>query len=117
MLAVLAIVATCGGSRMIDDGHDPDTIQFLDEDTCISPGDADPGWLIAVIDDEPAVFEATRLALDVMRFDGRPIKLLHATSGEAGKKLLMTTPDIACILLDVVMETDQAGLDLVREIR
>jgi predicted signal transduction protein with EAL and GGDEF domain len=102
---------------MIDDGHDPDTIRFLDEDICISPGDTDPGWLIAVIDDEPAVFEATRLALDVMRFDGRPIKLLHAASGEAGKTLLMTTPDIACILLDVVMETDQAGLDLVREIR
>jgi diguanylate cyclase len=102
---------------MTDDGHDPDTIRFADEDSFVSPGDADPGWLIAVIDDEPAVFEATRLALGGMHFDGRPVTLLHAASGEAGKKLLVTTPDIACVLLDIVMETDHAGLDLVREIR
>ncbi|MEI9983426.1 MAG: hypothetical protein WDN69_09605 [Aliidongia sp.] len=52
-----------------------------------------------------------------MKFEGRPIRLAHAGSAEAGKKLLAATPDIACVLLDVVMESEHAGLDLARQIR
>ena len=104
---------------MTDDGSEDEIIQFLDEDEIdpAVPADEAPPWLVAVIDDEPAVFEATLLALGSMRFDGRPLQLLHATSGEAGKRLLAATPDIACALLDVVMETEHAGLDLARQIR
>src|SRR5579859_4710098 len=108
-----------GTSWMTEGSSDDDTIQFLDEDA-LDPavsGDTEQAWLIAVIDDEPAVFEATQLALAAMKFDGRPIRLIHAGSADAGKILLATTPDIACVLLDVVMESVHAGLDLVRQIR
>jgi len=104
---------------MTEHSSEDEAIQFLDEDVldpAVSGGEEN-WWLVAVIDDEPAVFEATQLALGAMKFDGRPIKLIHAASGDAGKKLLASMPDIACVLLDVVMETEHAGLDLARQIR
>lgn len=76
-----------------------------------------PAWTIAVIDDEPAVFHATQIALEGSLFEGRPIRILYAASAEEGRRLLQETPDIACILLDVVMETEHAGFDLVHDVR
>jgi EAL domain-containing protein (putative c-di-GMP-specific phosphodiesterase class I)/GGDEF domain-containing protein/FixJ family two-component response regulator len=104
---------------MTGDGCDDEAIQFLDEDEPAPATSADQEnfWLVAVIDDETAVFDATELALRGLKFDGRPIRLLQARSAAAGKALLAATPDIACVLLDVVMESDHAGLDLVRAIR
>ncbi len=104
---------------MTEGGSEDEVIRFLDEDgadAAHADGEAAP-WLVAVIDDEPAVFEATQLALGAMKFEGRPINLIHAGSGAAGLRLLAATPDIACVLLDVVMESDHAGLDVARRIR
>ncbi|MEZ5584864.1 MAG: hypothetical protein R3F37_20735 [Candidatus Competibacteraceae bacterium] len=43
--------------------------------------------------------------------------LLHAYSGQQARERLLEHPDIAVTLLDVVMETEQAGLDLISYIR
>ena len=45
------------------------------------------------------------------------MELIGARSAEAGLTLLRDNPDTAVILLDVVMETDDAGLRLARAIR
>jgi diguanylate cyclase (GGDEF)-like protein len=74
-------------------------------------------WLVAVIDDESSVFQSTRLALDGIAFDGRPVHMLYAASAAEGLELLRQNREIACVLLDVVMETDRAGLDLAQAIR
>ncbi len=81
---------------------------------------ADPGappWLVLVADDEPEVHAVTRLALARLRFRDRPVRLLDCASAAEAERILRDTPDIAVILLDVVMETEDAGLQLVRRIR
>lgn len=81
---------------------------------------ADPGgppWLVLVADDEPEVHAVTRLALARLRFRDRPVRLLDCSSAAEAERILRNTPDIAVILLDVVMETEDAGLQLVRRIR
>ncbi len=77
------------------------------------PGD----WLIAVVDDDPDVHEAIKLALARVTIEGRPLRFVHAYSGSEAFALISAQPDIAVALVDVVMETDSAGLDLVERLR
>jgi signal transduction histidine kinase/CheY-like chemotaxis protein len=74
-------------------------------------------WKIAVIDDDLAVHDGTRFALYDYVLNGQKLEILSATSATAGRELLRNNPDIAVVLLDVVMESDEAGLDLVDYIR
>jgi class 3 adenylate cyclase/CheY-like chemotaxis protein len=74
-------------------------------------------WKVLVVDDDAEVHDVTRLALAGLRIDGRAIVLVSARSGQAARTALRADPDIAVVLLDVVMETDDAGLALARWIR
>ncbi len=74
-------------------------------------------WKVMIIDDEPEVHNVTRLVLGNFRFENRGIEFIHAYSGHEAREKLRNTSDLAVMLLDVVMETDQAGLDLVRFVR
>ena len=74
-------------------------------------------WNVLIIDDEKDVHSATRLAIKDLRYKERPLALHSAYSAAEGFELLRQHPDIALILLDVVMETDDAGLRLVERIR
>ncbi|MBV1933199.1 MAG: DUF3369 domain-containing protein [Parvibaculaceae bacterium] len=74
-------------------------------------------WKVLVVDDEPEVHAVTRLALHDFVFSSRPLQLISGYSAKDARVLLKEHADIAVILLDVVMETDHAGLDLVHHIR
>ncbi|WP_425404710.1 DUF3369 domain-containing protein [Hwanghaeella sp.] len=74
-------------------------------------------WKILVVDDEPDIHAITKIALSDFRLDNRGILQLHAYSAKEARSILEENPDIAMLLLDVVMESDGAGLDLVRYIR
>ena len=74
-------------------------------------------WKILIADDEREVHTITRMVLEDYVFEDRGLELLHAYSGRETKKIICETTDIAIILLDVVMETDDAGLNVVRYIR
>jgi len=74
-------------------------------------------WKILIVDDEPDVHSTTRLALRDMRYRGRSLELLSAYSAAEGFAVFSKNPDIAIVLLDVVMETDDAGLRLAGRIR
>lgn len=74
-------------------------------------------WKVLVVDDDPEVHGVTRFVLRNLRLFGRSIRLLHADSAQEACEYLRQHPDIAVALLDVVMETDQAGLELVKFIR
>lgn len=67
------------------------------------------GWKLLVVDDEADVHHVTRLVLGRYRFDGRPVCLLGAWSAAEARVVLASHPDVAVILLDVVMETDDAA--------
>ena len=73
-----------------------------------------PAWKVLIVDDEPEVHQVTRLVLGGFRFDNRPLELLSAHTARAARDLLREHSDIAVMLLDVVMESDVAGLELVR---
>ena len=93
-----------------------DIVQLID-DPREKPADQGPRWKIAVIDDEPAVHDGTRFALTDYRLNGQGLEILSAYSAAEGRELMRATPDVAVVLLDVIMETDTAGLELVEFIR
>lgn len=74
-------------------------------------------WKVLLVDDEPAVHDVSALILADLRFEGRDITLLSAHSGAQARELLARESGIALVLLDVVMETDDAGMALVQHIR
>ncbi|RLT94781.1 DUF3369 domain-containing protein [Ketobacter sp.] len=98
-----------------------DSLLFAEDDT--TPGADTPAeapirpWNILIIDDEEEVHKVSRLVLGKIRFDKRPLHFFHAYSADEAKTVFQQQPDIALALVDVVMETDHAGLDLVDWIR
>jgi two-component sensor histidine kinase len=74
-------------------------------------------WKVLVVDDAEEIRLMTRLSLEGFTHDGRVLELLEADSADQARQLLNAHDDVAVVLLDVVMETDHAGLDLVRWIR
>jgi response regulator RpfG family c-di-GMP phosphodiesterase len=74
-------------------------------------------WTVLIVDDEPAVHKVTQLVMNGFEFDGRQLTFLNAYSAAEARELLSSRHDIALVLLDVVMETEHAGLDLARWIR
>ncbi len=76
-----------------------------------------PAWKVLIVDDEPEVHEVTEMVLADFEFEGRPLDFLHAHSAEQARAELRSHADVAVILLDVVMESEQAGLELVHFIR
>jgi diguanylate cyclase (GGDEF)-like protein len=88
------------------------------EESLQSDGTSDEScWKILIVDDERDVHQSTLLALGRERLCGRPLKFAHAYSSEEAKQILSAGTDYAVILLDVVMENDQAGFELVRYVR
>jgi putative nucleotidyltransferase with HDIG domain len=69
------------------------------------------GWKVLIVDDEPEVHQVTRLVLGGFRFEQRPLEFLSAYSAEEARAAMREHPD------DVVMETEHAGLDVVRAVR
>ena len=74
-------------------------------------------WRILIADDEEDVHHVTRLVFEGKSVFGRGLELISAYSAEEAKGILKGTADIACILLDVVMEKDDSGLEVVKFIR
>lgn len=95
-----------------------DDVLHLIDDTGTASEDTDARkWKIAVIDDDPAVHDGTRFALSDYSLNGQGLEILSAHSAAEGRQLMAAHSDIAAVLLDVIMETDVAGLELVEYIR
>lgn len=106
----------------LDDSLMPDAPIFVIEDDpseCIEQANTSvlPAWKVLIVDDDPEVHEATILACGSFEFEHRPLNLLSAYSGTEARTVLQDHPDVALLLLDVVMETSQAGLELVKYVR
>jgi diguanylate cyclase (GGDEF)-like protein len=82
-----------------------------------APGSQAPAWRILVVDDDADVHSTTTFALGNVEMQSRPLAFLHAYSANEAFHILSREPEIAVVLLDVVMEQADAGLQLVRRIR
>jgi len=96
---------------------DDDIVQFIDEPSERAPSTSADPWHILIVDDERDVHEATRLALCDLTIEGRPLVFHQAYSAQEARAILAREPSVAVVLLDVVMESEDAGLLLVRWIR
>ena len=94
-----------------------DELLLIDDDLGSNPISELDGWAVMIVDDEPAVHEVTKLVMAGFQFDGRPISFISCYSAEEARLVLQSRDDIALMLLDVVMESDTAGLDLARYVR
>ena len=94
-----------------------------DFDLIYAPEEPEPqkqptqAWKILIVDDEQGIHDVTKLALRDVQFEERNLEFIHAFSGKEGREIFQQHPDIAVAFVDVVMENQQAGLDLIRYIR
>lgn len=83
-----------------------------------TPAPAPAPWIALVVDDDPSVHEITALALDGFELDGRGLAFVSAFSAAEARELLARRPpELALIIVDVVMEAEDAGLGLITHIR
>jgi signal transduction histidine kinase/response regulator of citrate/malate metabolism len=94
-----------------------DLVTFIEDHPPETDGDPDRRWKVLVIDDDGAVHDGTRFALYDYVLNGHGLEIISAYSAAEGRELLNIHPDTAVVLLDVVMESEVAGLDLVDYIR
>ncbi len=92
---------------------------FADEQEGVlpAPEKMEAPWKILIVDDEEQIHAATRFALKGVVFAQRELAISSAYSAAEALQMLGRQPDFACIFLDVVMESEQAGLHLVTQIR
>lgn len=96
---------------------DDEPLVFADESPKTSASLNQSNWKILIADDEPNVHLVTQLALGGFQFADKGVELLSAYNEADVKRLMSVHPDIALILLDVVMDSLTSGFDLVRYIR
>jgi len=97
--------------------EEDDDFLFADESEETPEKVETASWKILLVDDEPAIHDVTKMALSGFQFDGHGVEFISAYSGQEAQQLIQDHPDAAVMLLDVVMETDHAGLDVARFVR
>ncbi len=96
---------------------DDQIYNFYPDQPVESPEESTHFWKILIVDDDDGVHEITKIILKYFKFEGSGLILLSAHNEEQAIQLLNLHPDIAIVLLDVVMDTEQSGLKLVKYIR
>lgn len=95
---------------------------FQDDEELFAPAEIDESppqdtWEVLIVDDEEDIHQITHFVLDDYTYQGKRLSLISAYSAEEAKALFQQHSKVALILLDVVMETNDAGLKLVKYIR
>lgn len=95
---------------------DEELMVFADEPEDASSIDGET-WNILIVDDDSNVHSATKYALKDMAILDHGLTFHDAYSAKEARDFLSRHNDMAVVLLDVVMETPNAGLDLISYIR
>ncbi|OUR93231.1 hypothetical protein A9Q81_15475 [Gammaproteobacteria bacterium 42_54_T18] len=74
-------------------------------------------FTVLVVDDIVDVHRLTKMVLKDFEFEGKTLKLLNAYSAKEAIDKLSCCKDVAVVLLDIVMESSDAGLQVVNHIR
>jgi response regulator RpfG family c-di-GMP phosphodiesterase len=107
---------------IINSGYDQGVI-FSDQDLIALRDDEQETqlpegyWKILVVDDEESVHSITKIILKDFQFENRILEIFDAYSEEEARYLIRQHPDIAVILLDVVMKEDDSGLKFIQYVR
>ncbi len=71
-------------------------------------------WTVLLVDDDPSILALTSLVIGRETLDGVGVEILKASSAAEARRLMTARTDIAVAVIDVIMETESAGLDLVQ---
>jgi len=74
-------------------------------------------WKILIVDDDYGVHDITKLALKNLNVKDRPLSFTSVYSAKEARELLEHDNSFAVAIIDVVMETAHAGLELTQYIR
>lgn len=74
-------------------------------------------WRILVVDDDESIHQITRLVLADACIEQRKLDIVSAYSSKEAQEILANDDSFCMAFVDVVMETDHAGLELVEWIR
>jgi serine phosphatase RsbU (regulator of sigma subunit) len=74
-------------------------------------------WRVLVADRDKEIHSKVRDELNAIRFQGRGVEIFDAYDKEGALELLRDRPDIAVAFVDMFMDEDHKGLELVRTIR
>jgi len=91
-------------------------MNFLFEDE-VETTTSEDIWHILSVDDEPSIHQVTELVLSGFSFENKKIKLSTADSASSAIEFLKKNSDVALVLLDIVMERDDAGFDVANYLR
>ena len=93
-----------------------DELIFADEEELEETGIQEV-YKVLVVDDDEEVHSFTKLALKDFKYQSKGVEFISAFSGSEAKEIFIKYDDIAVVFLDVVMETNTAGLDVAKYIR
>ena len=92
-------------------------VEFIEDNASLNQVGSDKFWKVMIVDDEKSIHDITITSLKGFMFEGRGIRFLNAFSGQEAVALFHLHPDTALLIVDVVMETQNAGLNFVHYIR
>lgn len=74
-------------------------------------------YKILIADDEEEIHRITKVILDGFVYEGMGLEFIDTYSAKDTMKVLSETSDIAILFLDVIMERDISGLEVVKYLR
>lgn len=116
-VVVLGTPLTYNQSIIAKNENSDEYLTFYDEDDSIDEMDSKQYWDILIVDDEESVDVATRMVLRDLVFENRRLRFFTARNVESAIKIIDENPNISIILLDIVMESDDAGLKIIKYVR
>ncbi len=93
-----------------------DELLFQDEEETSDMATAKP-WKVLIVDDDHSIHDITKLALRNLIVKDRPVAFTSVYSAQEARELLERDNSFAVAIMDVVMETVHAGLDLTEYVR
>lgn len=97
--------------------NDDQLFEFTDEKAISSNIEGNTPWVVLSVEDDPGYQQSLLIGLKSLTVASRPVTCITASSATEAAAIIAERADIAVILLDVVMERDDAGLFLVNTVR
>ena len=72
---------------------------------------------VLIVDDDVEVHQLSQIVLRDFLYEGVSLEIISAYSAGEAKDIFKSTNNISIVVLDIVMESETAGLDLVRYVR
>jgi len=92
-------------------------MDFFKEETYVGKKEKKETFKIIIADDEKDVHLLTRSVLKKFEYENKELEIISTYSGKETLEAVKQNPDVVLLLLDVIMETDDAGLEVSKKIR